>query len=393
MDARPPTAMARVLATRSPLELAHELKLVGLEVPPERYFGRVLRVECPSHQAASTLEREMRRQGGLGVWRGWSVVLCGTEAQLEALVRHLPDAGAALSEVAQAIERALAWYDRTPPGELRCGSHRLPLGERTLVMGVLNLTPDSFSGDGLGADVQAALKRAKRMVADGADLLDVGGESTRPGAEEVAEEEELARVVPAIAQISKELLVPISIDTYKAGVARAALEAGATMINDISGLRFDPGMAALAAEAGVPVVVMHIQGTPRDMQANPQYHNLLGEISDCLRQSVELAEAAGVPRDQVVVDPGIGFGKTLEHNLEILRRLRELRSLGQPVLVGTSRKSFIGKLLDLPADQRLEGTGASVAAAIANGADLVRVHDVREMARVVRISDAIFRGV
>jgi dihydropteroate synthase len=207
----------------------------------------------------------------------------------------------------------------------------------------------------------------------------------------VAEDEEIARVVPVVESVAAQGDAVISVDTYKAAVARAALEAGAALINDVSGLRFDPDMAGVAAEYQVPVAVMHIQGTPRDMQHAPHYDDLIGEIMVYLRDGVEVAVSAGVAADQVIVDPGFGFGKTVDDNLALLRRLREFRSLGQPLLVGTSRKSTIGKVLDLPVEERLEGTAATVAIAIRNGADIVRVHDVREMARVARMTDAIVR--
>ena len=275
--------------------------------------------------------------------------------------------------------------------ELKCRKYRLPIGERTLVMGIINVTPDSFSGDGLAGQLPAAVAQGKQMAAEGADILDVGGESTRPGAEPVSMEEEMARVLPVIEKLSSELEIPISVDTYKSQVARPALEAGASMVNDISGLRFDAEIASLAAEFGAGLVIMHIQGTPRDMQKDPQYQDLMGEITDWLRQGIEMALTAGVQRDQIMVDPGIGFGKAVQHNLEIIRRLGELRSLGQPILIGTSRKSTIGKVLDLSVEERLEGTAATVALSIQSGADMVRVHDVREMVRVTRMSDAIVR--
>lgn len=265
-------------------------------------------------------------------------------------------------------------------------------GQRTYLMGVINVTPDSFSGDGLAGDAEAALSQAQRFVADGADFLDVGGESSRPGAEPVSVAEEMRRVLPTIERLAAHQLGPISIDTYHAATARAALQAGAHLVNDISGLRGDPDMAGVVAEFGVPVVIMHIQGTPRTMQQNPTYHDVVADIKESLAESLALAEAAGVAREQIIIDPGIGFGKTVAHNLEILRRLAEFKALGCPILVGTSRKSFIGQILNLPVDQRLEGTAASVAVAIAHGADIVRVHDVREMARVVRVADAIVRA-
>ncbi len=258
-------------------------------------------------------------------------------------------------------------------------------GTRTYVMGVVNVTPDSFSGDGIAADPSAAAGLAERMAADGADLIDVGGESTRPGAAPVDAEEERRRVVPAIEAIVRRVDVPVSVDTSKAVVAEAALAAGATMINDVWALGADPRMAAVAAEAGAPVVLMH-------NGRGAVYRDLVPDVIASLRASIGAAEEAGVAPEHLIVDPGIGFGKTPEQNLELLRRLGELRVLGRPILVGTSRKSTIGLVLDLPPEERLEGGAATVAIAIANGADLVRVHDVQEMARVAKMSDAIVRG-
>jgi dihydropteroate synthase len=266
-------------------------------------------------------------------------------------------------------------------------------GHRTYVMGILNVTPDSFSGDGLAGDVEAAVRQAARFVEAGVDFLDVGGESTRPGAEPVPVETEIERTIPLIQRLRAEFPQPISIDTYHAATARAALEAGAHLVNDITGLRGDPEMAQVVAEFGVPVVLMHIQGTPRTMQQHPTYEDVVEDIRTALRESIALATAAGIAREQIIIDPGIGFGKTLTHNLQILRRLGEFRTLGCPILVGPSRKSFLGQILDLPVTERLEGTAASVAVAIAHGADMVRVHDVPQMVRVVRVADAIVRGL
>lgn len=265
-------------------------------------------------------------------------------------------------------------------------------GRRTYIMGILNVTPDSFSDGGLYFDWEKAVAKAYEMVAAGADIIDIGGESTRPGADPLPLEEELRRVIPVLDRLVREVKVPLSVDTYKAEVARQALEHGATIINDISGLRADPDMARVVARFDCPVVVMHIKGTPKNMQDNPTYEDVIAEVKEYLQQGIELAVAAGLSREKVIVDPGIGFGKNLEHNLKILQCLEEFKTLGQPLLVGTSRKSFIGKILDLPVNERLLGTAATVALSIAKGVDIVRVHDVREMKQVVKVSDAIVRG-
>ena len=275
-------------------------------------------------------------------------------------------------------------------GATALGDRTFDWGVRTYIMGVLNITPDSFSGDGLGSDVDAAVSLALQFQDQGADILDVGGESTRPasiypGAGPVSEDEELSRTVPVVEALSRHLDLPISIDTYKANVAREAVRAGATMINDQWSLRRDPAMASVVAETGAAVVLMHNQEGTR-------YDEVVTDVIASLRSSLERAVEAGVPGDKVILDPGMGFGKTAEQNLEVLRRLDEFGSLNRPLLIGMSRKSTIGYVLDLPVDDRVEGTAAIVALSIAKGADLVRVHDVKEMVRVARMSDAIVRG-
>ena len=265
-------------------------------------------------------------------------------------------------------------------------------------MGVINVSPDSFSGDGL-AGVEGALARAKRLAFDGADIIDIGGESTRPGSGPISINEELRRVLPVVEKLVREISVPLSVDTYKLEVARRALDAGANVINDIWGLRKEPRLAELAAQKGVPIALMSNQ---RDSPC----HDIMSAIISDLKRAIEQALDAGVPWENIIIDPGIGFGKTQEQNLEVLRRLEELQALDRPILLGSSRKSFIGWVLDLtpeqrssevafvpPGDQRLEGTAATIAIGIAQGVDIVRVHDVKEMARVCRMSDAIVRGV
>ncbi len=259
-------------------------------------------------------------------------------------------------------------------------------------MGILNITPDSFSDGGHHFDRGKAIDHAHRMVADGADIIDIGGESTRPGSDPVSLEEELRRTIPVIAAIAANIPVPVSIDTYKAEVARQALDAGASIVNDISGLRFDPGMGNTVASCKVPVVVMHIKGTPKNMQTEPVYRDLIPDIMDYFRETISIALQAGIPEDMIILDPGIGFGKTFDHNLQILSRLDEFGVLGMPLLVGPSRKAFIGKILGgAPPSERREGTAAAVTASILKGAHIVRVHDVKEMARVAKVADAIRR--
>jgi len=265
----------------------------------------------------------------------------------------------------------------------------LTFGRRTLIIGIVNVTPDSFSDGGWFLHPHNALDHIEIMVHAGVDIIDIGGESTRPGAEAVSVDEELHRVIPLIELLAERTDVPVSIDTTKPEVARAALAAGASIVNDITGLHGDEAMARAAAEFGAAVIVMHIKGTPRTMQQNPVYDDLLGEVIAYLRESIAIAERNGVPAERVIVDPGIGFGKTVRHNLELMARLRELEVLGRPILVGTSRKSTIGKITGKPADERQFGTAATVAICIANGAGIVRVHDVPEMADVVKMADAI----
>ncbi|MCS7254237.1 MAG: dihydropteroate synthase [Armatimonadota bacterium] len=278
---------------------------------------------------------------------------------------------------------------------LKVGGYKLPIGKRTLIMGILNTTPDSFSGDGIYNNVQAAVDRAMRMVEEGADIIDVGGESTRPGSMPVSVDEELRRVIPVIERLVGKIGVPISIDTYKPKVAKLAIEAGACIVNDIYGLRnegLNEGMLQVIADYKPAVIIMHMQGTPQTMQINPSYNDCVTEIKSFLATQAKKAVEVGLEREQIIIDPGIGFGKLLEHNLEILRRLREFKELGLPLLVGTSRKSFIGQVLNLPVEKRIWGTAASVVIAVANGADIVRVHDVAEMAQVVRLTDAVLRS-
>lgn len=290
-------------------------------------------------------------------------------------------------------------------GSLQAGGRTFTWGERTYLMGILNITPDSFSGDGLldapaSTALDAALEQAERFVAAGVDILDVGGESTRPGAQPVTQEEEQERVLPVVEALVKRFDEPVSVDTYRAATAQAALQAGAHMINDIWGFHADPDLAGIVARWGVPVILMHNRSSWASAQVKDRlggryigipYDNLVEDVRRELLESAGLALAAGISGNNIILDPGIGFGKTTEQNLELLDRLGEIRDLGYPVLLGPSRKSFIGYTLNLPPDQRMEGTAAAVAIGIARGADIVRVHDVEFMGRVVKMSDAIVR--
>jgi dihydropteroate synthase len=276
--------------------------------------------------------------------------------------------------------------------KLKWRNFKLDFSEKTYIMGILNVTPDSFSDSGRYFRKSAAIKKAIRLIEDGADIIDIGGESTRPGSEPVPVAMELSRVVPVIEMLSKESRIPISIDTYKSEVAKRSLDAGASMVNDISGLRADPEMAAVVSRYKVPVVIMHIKGAPKNMQKNPVYKALIPEMMDYLKGSIDIAIKSGIKEDKIVIDPGIGFGKTFEHNLEIIHNLHKFTVLEKPLLIGPSRKAFIGKILGgVPPEDRLEGTAAAVAISIMNGANIIRVHDVKEMVRVAKIADAVKR--
>lgn len=275
---------------------------------------------------------------------------------------------------------------------MNCRGKSLIFGDSTHIMGVLNVTPDSFSDGGAYLDINTAITHAKTMVAEGATIIDIGGESSRPGAEPVPANVELERVLPVIqALVSEQLDVPISIDTTKAVVAKHALEAGAHIINDITALRGDTVMADVAAEMEAGVILMHMKGTPRTMQRSPYYKDVVKEVCKALENWINDASQNGIAPDRIVVDPGIGFGKTTEQNLQILKQLEVFKQLNKPILIGTSRKSFIGNLLELPVTERVEGTLATVCWAIAHGADIVRVHDVEATARVARMTDALYR--
>lgn len=265
---------------------------------------------------------------------------------------------------------------------ISCGRYTLNTQQKTIIMGILNVTPDSFSDGGKFNAIERAVEHAKQLVAEGADIIDIGGESTRPGAERVPVEEELQRVIPVIKAVASEVSVPISIDTYKAEVAKQAIEAGAHMINDVWGAKADRKMAEVAAHYRVPIILMH-------NRPKPDYQHLIPDMIADLLESVEIVKKAGVKEEAIILDPGIGFAKTAEHNLQVMRHLEEFTKLGYPLLLGTSRKSFIGQVLDLPVNERVEGTGATVCLGIAKGVHIVRVHDVLPMARMAQMMDAM----
>jgi dihydropteroate synthase len=261
------------------------------------------------------------------------------------------------------------------------------LASRTHVMGILNVTPDSFSDGGRYIDKEHAIEYGQKLADAGADFIDIGGESTRPGSESVSSEEEIRRVIPVIESLAKKVSIPISIDTYKSEVAEAALQAGACMVNDISAMTFDAGMASVVARHHATIVLMHIKGTPKTMQLNPSYTNVTDEVKQFLRERIEDAVKAGIK--QIILDPGIGFGKKYEHNIQLLQELKSLVSLKLPLLVGVSKKTFLGAILNLPPSERMEGTAAAVTVSILHGANIIRVHDVKEMKRVAQVSDAL----
>ncbi|HEY6377782.1 MAG TPA: dihydropteroate synthase [Candidatus Dormibacteraeota bacterium] len=340
---------------------------------------------------ARVLEREARRLGlaVLSDAAGRRAVVLGSLQAVAELPSRLVDFGQRTAGLGQAIAACLAGKGARPWG-LVAGPHRLPSGSRTLVMGVVNVTPDSFSGDGVGEDLEAAVARGMAMAGAGADIIDVGGESTRPHSTPVPEAEELDRVIPVIRALVAQQALPVSVDTRKATVAAAAVAAGATVVNDVWGLRADPAMAEVCAAHEVGVVVMH-------NQRGTEYVDLMEAVAQALRESLAVAERWGIDSERIAIDPGFGFGKTPAHNLELVRRLGELRGLGRPILVGPSRKSTIGLVLagggpPAPVPERLEGTLALNVLAVAAGADLLRVHDVPETVRALRLADAVARG-
>ena len=316
------------------------------------------------------------------------ILIFGTHHELRELVQRLSYQPFDLPALGQKIAALLDSFMPRPHVRLRARHHTLDLAERVHIMGILNVTSDSFSAGGLYLRPTAALDRAMEMIEDGADIIDVGGQSSRPGSHPIPESEELKRVVPVVGRVHEDWNGPISVDTCRARVAEEALKAGASIVNDITALTAEPSTAEVAARFDAACVLMHMHGTPATMQGSPAYRDLMGEIAFFLRSAVERALSAGIAEDQIVIDPGLGFGKTTEHNLAILRHLPELEVLGRPILVGASRKGFIGKVLDLPVEDRLEGTLATAAYAVAQGARILRVHEVKPVLRTARMVEA-----
>jgi dihydropteroate synthase len=319
------------------------------------------------------------------------LLLVGTVHDLEECAKALCMAEVPAAPLGREMLDQLSQIYPRKYGSLDGGGKSLDFSAKTGVMGILNVTPDSFYDGGRFVEPQVALERAHQMVEEGADIIDIGGQSSRPGSEPVPEAEEARRVLPVVEAVAKSVRAIISVDTSRAAIARAALDAGAHLINDISALRFDPSLLRVVAEGQVPLILMHMKGMPRDMHLNPTYEALVDEVFGFLHERLRAAQAGGVAATRLLVDPGIGFGKGAQRDLELLRKLHHFHALGRPIVIGTSRKSFIGRILGTGVDERLEGTAATVAAAIMQGASVIRVHDVRAMARVARMMDALVR--
>ncbi len=404
----------RVLEIRSQSEIRAELKKIGvdpygIELMAPKAAGILIKMDAISPICANILKQEMLSFGGdaavarhalTGTKKPTGCLLIGTQAHYSRLIEKLRAQPFGLRELAQKIKTTLENF-QAEEFILRMGKYRLTCGKRTRILGILNLTPDSFSGDGLlpervveGARLKKSdtgwiVEHVRQMVSDGADIIDIGGESSRPGAAEVSITEETHRTIPVIRAIAKKINVPISIDTRKPEVARAALENGAALVNDISGLR-DRRMRSLIARSRAGAVIMHMRGSsPRTMQKKPRYECVTAEIISFLRAATRAAQDTGIEKDRLIIDPGIGFGKTTAHNLTILRHLREFKTLGLAILIGTSRKSFIAQLTGGAPHERLPGTIASCAAAAAAGAHIVRVHDVKDLRQALDVQDAI----
>lgn len=378
-------------------QLEEEMREIGADEAGIRLMApkgeaMMIKVMNVSLKAANLIKQEMLSVGGEAVLHKEvsmlkkelsDVLLIGTRKQFLRIIQKFKVQPFGLKQIGKEIKEVITaknkqYEERT----LNCKGIPLFIGNQTLVMGILNVTPDSFSDGGQFNGIEKAVTQAKKMIKDGADIIDIGGESTRPGHKAVTTEEELERVLPVIRRLAQEISVPISIDTYKAEVAKQAIEAGAHIINDVWGFKKDPRIAEVAAELDVPVILMH-------NRTEAIYQSLMEDIISDLRESIDLAINSGVKASNIIIDPGIGFGKTYEHNLMVMNRLDEIAALGYPVLLGTSRKSMIGITLDLPVTERVEGTAATVAMGVLKGCKIMRVHDVKEIKRVCKMMDAM----
>ena len=373
----------------------------GIKIMVPKSFHYCIKFYGLEPQDAIIMKQEMLAAGGDVAISQYAIpphgektdaLVIGTKTQLRILSMKMKMQYERLNEAGEKISGLIESMEKTH--EIVIGK-TLRTGERTLIMGILNVTPDSFYEGGKYSSVESALERAREMVEEGADIIDVGGESSRPGSLPVSKDEELSRILPVIKAISDELDVPISVDTYRAEVAEEAIKAGAGMVNDITAMGGDESMAEVVSEHGVPICLMHMKGTPQNMQKNPHYDDTMAEITKFLHERAEYAMAKGIDEKNIILDPGIGFGKRtgegIEDNCEIIARLAELKSLGFPVLVGASRKTFIGNLSNTRVEERLEGSLGAEAMAIANGADILRVHDVKETKRMAMVVDRIVR--
>ncbi len=390
------------LKINSEKEAGIELKKIdvdpgGIQLMAPKMLGVCIKIKSLSLKAAHIIKQEMLSLGGDAALPREAmefendkvdVIVIGTLKQLRLLCQKLKSQPFGLYETGEKLSSFIEGY-YSDTMSLKCKKDTLNFFHGPLIMGILNVTPDSFFDGGKYFSKDDAIKYGMKLIENGADILDIGGESTRPGSERVSEEEELKRVIPVIEEIAKRTDVPISIDTYKSNVAKAALDAGAQIVNDISGLRFDEKMAQVVAEKGVPVVIMHIKGTPGDMQNNPYYEDVIQELLDYFDERIRYATNHGIDESKIIIDPGIGFGKRIEDNLLIIKNLRAFKVFRKPILIGVSRKSFIGKILNLSPEERLEGTLSANLTAIVNGAQIIRVHDVLETKRCIRIYNEI----
>jgi dihydropteroate synthase len=399
MPSGPSAPFVRVFSLSTSGDLAAELR--SLEVANGASLARsvsqvAVKLLVPS-QWQPSIARVVASLPGLTLYTQMRLgyedafLIIGRMQEIEACTDALASSALPTAPLAREMLTQLGRISPRAYHTFACGGKSLDFSVKTGIMGILNVTPDSFYDGGRYIDPEAAVDRAHQMVAEGADIIDIGGQSSRPGSDPVSEAEEKERVLPVVEAVAKSVTAIISVDTYRAGIARATLDAGAHLINDISALRFDPALMRVVAERRVPLILMHMKGMPRNMQLNPTYDALIDEVFAFLHERLKAAQAGGIPAEHLLLDPGIGFGKGAQHNLELMRKLHHFHALGRPLVIGPSRKSFIGLILGTEVDDRLEGTAAMVAAAIAQGADIIRVHDVQAMVRVARMLDAMLR--